>query len=839
MRNYKELTSRYLKQHKGRTILTLVGIIIAIAMFTCIGSIYYSGINSEIERVKDEKGNFEVLFYDASKDKINVLTSNAEIKDGGVVNEEGSFQIDNSLLTDSLKKMDIKAYDGGAFKDIFRVKIVEGRFPENGSEIVVDKKYYAVLKDKKIGKVLKGELKSKEGATSQGQYTVVGSYESKEITNWGLSFLDIRTSADTNKYSYFANLKQGKNKVDVAQKIAKANDVKLDINSSLLYLLGEGPDKSRNNSMEVIFGIIAAFVVVCTTVVIYNSFNISVMERIKHFGILRSIGATKSQIRNLVFKEAAIMSLIAIPIGILSGFAGIMITFNVFMDGFLGEFQIGFYPQVIIGAALLGLITVFLSAFFPARTASKVSPIDAIRGTMIVKGDKIKRGSGLLAKLIFNFEGQVAYKNIKRSRKRFYITCISLMISLIMFVFFSNFIDIIFESNKIVSSSTMVEGMFSRQQKSDSPYLSKTLVKNINSLEGIKELYELKYASLSYLVDKEKVNDKFVSPIKRLKTTNEYKGKYIIGNVQIAGYDEKTIELFNKQNKTKIGYESFNKNNGIIIVNKAAGEGANNKRFYDSFTEYKIGDEIALPVLDESYVNKPDTEQLKKYIDSGKTINFKVAGVIDYETIGSSMMYNSYGMIMSTENYNKLTGVNGLSVIAVNFASPEYSSKYYEKFNIMADENKASYMDIYTQKKQSDNLQNQMMILVYGFIGLIVLISTVNIINTVTINLLVKKREYATFKAIGMTKGQFKKLVLLEGALFGIIACIIGLPVSFLLTYFGIVRNNPLGFIGYTPAIWPYAVGGIGIILITLLAAMIPLRKLNDMNIVEALRIEE
>ncbi|MHB8063243.1 MAG: ABC transporter permease, partial [Ruminiclostridium sp.] len=426
MRDYGALTIKYLKKHKGRTILTLVGIIIAIAMFTCIGSIYYSGINSEIERAKDEKGNYEIRFYEAGKAQINILTSNAEIKNGGVVKEEGSFQIDNSLLTDSLKKIDIKAYDEAAFKDIFRIKIVDGRYPENGSEIVVDKKFYAILKDKEIGELLKGELRSKEGIINQCKYTVVGSYESKEITNSGLSYLDIKTATDTPNYTYYVNLKQEKNKVDLAQKIAKLNDTKLDVNSNLLYLIGEGPDKSKNHDMEVIFGIIAAFVVVCTTVVIYNAFNISVMERIKHFGILRSIGATKSQIRHLVFKEAAIMSLISIPIGILAGFTGILITFNLFMDGFLGAFKIGFYPQVIIGAALLGLITVFLSAFFPARTASRVSPIDAIRGSMIVKGDKIKRRSGRWAKLIFKFEGQVAYKNIKRSRKRFYITCISL-----------------------------------------------------------------------------------------------------------------------------------------------------------------------------------------------------------------------------------------------------------------------------------------------------------------------------------------------------------------------------------------------------------------------------
>lgn len=838
MRNYSTLTLRYLKQHRGRTILTLVGIIIAIAMFTAIGSIYYSGIESEIERVKDTNGNYEVMFYDSNRENIKVLKSNAEIKNGGTVKEEGIFNIESSQLTDSLKLLKIKSYDNAAFKDIFRIEIVDGRMPENSSEIVVNKKFYAILKDKKISDVLDGKLDMGDRTFLNSKYKVVGSYESRQVTDWAISLLDESNQGDADNYVYYANLKESKNKVDIGKKIADANNVKMNVNSSLLYLMGEGPDKSKNHDMEVVFGIIAAFVIVCTAVVIYNAFNISVMERIKHFGILRSIGATKSQIRKLVFKEALIMSLIAIPIGILAGFAGIMITFNLFMDGFLGAFHMGFYPQVIILAAALGFVTIFLSAFFPARTASRVSPIDAVRGTMIVKGDRISRRSGHLAKLIFNFEGQVAYKNIKRNRKRFYITCASLMISLIMFVFFSNFVDILFESNKIVSNTIMVEGAFSREQKSGSPYLGKGLSEEIGSMEGIREVYQLNYSSLPLIMDKNKLNKKFDTSL-RLKNTAEYDNKYIVYNAILAGYDENAIALYNKQNNEKIDYESFNKNNEVIIINKAGGTGEDKKRFYDGFTEYKVGDSITLPVLNEEYVNAPGVEKLKKILDGGKTMTFKVAGVVDYETVTGDLVYDSYGIILSSDNYTRLTGVNGLSIIALNFDSPEYSDKYYEKFNIIADENRASYMDIYIQKKQSSDLQNQLMVLIYGFITLIVLISTVNIINTVTINLLVKKREYATFKAIGMTKGQFKKLVLLEGALFGIISCIFGLPVSYLLTYYGILANNPLGSIGYNSAVWPYLYGGLGIIAITLTAAMIPLRRLNEMNIVESLRIEE
>ncbi len=837
MKNYSTLTVRYLKKHLGRTILTLIGIIVAIAMFTAIGSIYYSGINDEIERAK-ENGNYEIQFYDSDREQVKVLAANAEIKNGGMVKYEGIYTIETNLLTDSLKKVNVKAYDGTAFNDIFRVKILEGRFPENSSEIIVDKKFYAILKDKHINPVMDGSITTKQGQTSKIQYKVVGAYESNEITNTALSFLDIKTSDNSKNYSYFVNLKQKSGKPELAVKIAKANNVKADANTKLLYLIGDGPDKEKNNQMEIIFGLIAGFVVISTTVVIYNAFNISVMERIKHYGILRSIGATKSQIRKLVFREASIMSAIALPIGIFSGFAGVMITFNLIMDGFLGAFTIGFYPQVIAVAALLGLVTVFLSAFFPARTASKVSPIDAIRGTVVVKGDKIKKRRGLLAKMIFRFEGQVAYKNIKRSRKRFYITCLSLMISLVMYVFFSNFIDIIFESNKIASGMLKVEAAFTVNQKTGSPYLSEALSQQLSSTEGVKEVFNVNYNEVPFLLDKDKLNNKFIPSLK-LKKTEEYEGKYIVKGTQLFGYDIKSLELFNKDNKTKINYDEFNSENGVIIVNKAGGFNENKDRFYDGFTNYKVGDTITIPIMNQKFVDNPDNQQLKEIALKGDTMTLKVIKVVDYEAIAGAVVNDSFGMIMSSENYVKLTGIEGLSVIGANFTSPEVAESKYEKFSTLADEYKAVYMDIQKEKHKVDDLIGQMKILVYGFIGLIIVISTVNIINTVTINLLVKKREYATFKAIGMTKGQFQKLVLLEGALFGIIACIIGLPIAFVLTYFGIVNNNPMGEIGYRTVIWPYLYGGVGMIVITLLAAVVPLRKLNDMNIVEALRIEE
>lgn len=833
MEKYSSLTGKYLLKHKGRTILTLFGIIVAVAMFSAIFTFYYSGKESQIESTKERSGNFEVLFSKLSTDKLTLLKNNAEIKNGGAEKKLGSYVIENVDLTDSIKSMQIKAYDEGMFNNIFKLKLSEGRLPQNSSEIIVDKKFYNVLKDKNNSSRLNGKLAFGNNAENK-DYKIVGAFESSEISSYGITFLDGALQKE-GSFTYYANLKEKKDKIGYAKKIASDSGVSFDVNSELLYLYGQGPDKQKNDGVLKIFIIVTVFVVICTVVVIYNAFNISVMERVKHYGILRSIGATKKQIRNLVFKEAFIMSIIAIPIGILCGYLGLYITINLMMNGnTFSDLHVVLKPQVVIIGAALGIITIFLSAFFPARTASKVSPIDAIRGTTVIKGEKVKRRRSFLSRLIFNFEGEVAYKNIKRSRKRFYITCISLTISLIMFIFFSNFADFTLKSNKILTGSLNVEAVFTAK---DGNLLGDKFVERLKSVDGIKNIYKTNQYTVSLPIDKNKMEGKFLNSFKNSNKLKEYKNNFLIDKGSVFSFDENAFNIAKKVNKLKLDYPDF-KDNKVIVVNKVRGKD-NKKIFWGAFTSYKPGDKITIPVMSKEYINNSNSKSLQGIMDSGKEITLEVADVIEDDPIEGTPLIDGYGIIVSNETFSKLTGINEYNNILLDYSSNQYRDKLFEKLNVIADENKAMFTDVYSAQKEMDSSIKQLFVLVYGFVALIVVISTVNIINTVTINLLVKKREYAIFKAIGMTKGQFKKLVLLEGVLFGVFASLVGLPLSYLLTMYGIVGNNPLGDIGYKMSLWTYFSGAAGIIFITFIAALIPLRKLNDMNIVESLRLEE
>ncbi len=224
-------------------------------------------------------------------------------------------------------------------------------------------------------------------------------------------------------YSFYANLKEKKNKVEIGKKVGStvglSENKKIDgnpeiiFNDAVLRLMAEGNDTLLNKDTMSVFIFIATLIIVCTVAVIYNAFNISVAERINQFGVLRSIGATPGKIRKLVFKEAFIMSIIAIPIGIISGYLGIYTTIKLMSNSkrFVFEgLKIGFYKEVILICIVLTLITIILSVLGPAIKASRVSPIDAIRNSSNLKKEKIRRRKGRLIKLIFGIEGAVAIK---------------------------------------------------------------------------------------------------------------------------------------------------------------------------------------------------------------------------------------------------------------------------------------------------------------------------------------------------------------------------------------------------------------------------------------------
>ncbi|KEJ00193.1 ABC transporter permease [Clostridium botulinum A2B7 92] len=888
MKSYSEITGRYLKQNKKRTILTIVGIILAISLFSGIGNLFFSMRDGLVTNERKNKGNYEVKYFGVNKDKVNKLSNNFEIKDYGVSKDNNFFILKDDKNKENKSAMDNKPkiinldfYDNSMLNNVMTINMKEGRKPKAADEIILEKRAKTKF-GKKVGdyieannidpEVLVKSLKVDSKITEQSNlqklqsnevksYKIVGYYEKGLSQTSDLyeakGYLDKNSMKKDDNYSFYANLKEKKNKVDIGKKVGSTVGLsekkeidgipEISFNNAVLRLMAEGNDTLLNKDTMSVFIFIATLIIVCTVAVIYNAFNISVAERINQFGVLRSIGATPGKIRKLVFKEAFIMSIIAIPIGIISGYLGIYTTIKLMSNSkrFVFEgLKIGFYKEVILICIVLTLITIILSVLGPAIKASKVSPIDAIRNSSNLKKEKIRRRKGRLIKLIFGIEGAVAYKNIRRNNKRFIITVFSLMISLIMFIIITSMTKMTDEVTKQLISSAPFDAVIQTKESMDEKFISE-----IKSKDGIKKVYTPKIRRALVYLEKDILNEKYYEKInKDMPKSEKIKGKdYVcLDQVTYSAYDKSSFEeVKNNLADGKIDTEALN-NNGVLLINRNEVSKKNGGRVVADITKYKVGDKIRIPRTKDKFY--PQMEENKKFdlkgefkqgVEKGDFIELTIVGILNKDIFNISAANDSIGLVFSDKCFEKNFGKLPIDAVAINYKNEKAGEKYAGYFEEKAEELQGSYMDLHSVNDQMDSIQKQIAVFMYGFIAIITIIGMVNIINTITIGLLLRKSEFATLTAIGMTKSQLNKMVMLEGLLHGIFTSVFGSIISYILYNF--LLKQSFNFINFDIKfpIDIFITGILGVIAITLLASVIPLRRLKKMSIVENIRAKE
>lgn len=194
-------------------------------------------------------------------------------------------------------------------------------------------------------------------------------------------------------------------------------------------------------------GILCMIIVSMTIVVISNAFRVSAGERMAQFGMLKSVGATKRQIAVSVMYESAFFSAAGIPAGILAGllltFAGVRVA-NYFLEEinslvhimmtkiiFVIKFTVSWQA---LAAALISFFTVLFSAWIPARKAAKTAAIDSIRRTQEIKSEVKWAPANRFIEKLFGFEGTLALKNVRRNKRNFRSSVISLTVGIVMFI---------------------------------------------------------------------------------------------------------------------------------------------------------------------------------------------------------------------------------------------------------------------------------------------------------------------------------------------------------------------------------------------------------------------
>lgn len=872
IKNYKQITYRYLKVQKKRTILTIIGIILSVALITAIGTMVVSIREAAIKNVIKRTGDYHVVFTDVPADKIDKITKNVEVEKSGITKAKGYAPLRETTEEERredipipYKYLSVRGYDKESL-DILPYKVKEGRFPVSSDEIVLEKLLLEYFPKKpKVGDRIvlslgKRMLKEEDGRETvepqylnggfsfsdlgerfekeeEKEYTVVGIMESDNV--WHESYiydtivgLDKKDLKDNN-YDIYVRFSSVNKARDKAEKIAKnigLSEENIQYNDDLLELSAQSPSKALNNALVQILIFIIALVIVATVAVIYNSFNISVLERISQFGLLRSVGSTPKQIRDMVFKEATLLSAIGIPIGLFCGVLAMKIVLyiiSLIKFDFVADFEIVISPIVFLISSILGLVTVYLSAYGPAKKAGKISPLDAVRNTGGFKKETFNKvKSSKLIRKLFGMEGELAYKNLRRNRKRFVITVFSMVISIVLFISFSSFSNYIFSIGAVSDDEV---GNFFIYSPGDLDLNS--ISKELKNMEDVKRVYKSSIGYADVLV-----KDDAISP--KLKELNEgyydekRQGSTVVSNSNIMTFGNDNMDALKPYLKDgTIDVEKLNSENGVLVVTTIPGynEETNKGAIIEGFN-FKIGDKI---LIWENLGDAPD-DNLKEV---------KVMGILERGLLSNEFKYNLNGglNIVSTEEmYDKLKDTDLDSQIYIemeregnNGPVREYLAELEEK------DSNFHYVDYSEQAEEERKINIIMNIFLYGFVAVIALISCVNIINTISTNLILRTRELAMIKAVGMAQKSVKKMVALESIYYGLIATIyggiIGTGLSYVLYKIVMEIREFEWMIPWNSIL----ISSIGAIAVALISAYIPLKRINNGNIIDKIKMEE
>lgn len=457
-----DLTIKNLKLNKKRTIVTIVGIILSTALMVGIGLLFSSFQDYMIRETISYNGKYEAEYGDVSLDKLNSIDK----KDFSYFYQK---PIGFSKF-DSANEYKPYIYISSVDKEYFNeLHLISGRFAENDSELVISNhintnggasyKIGDIITLKYGERVIEGvntlannEYYEEETLNIVGEktYTIVGIVERSNFEDYSASgystfTLDMNDKDGTvNVFVMFNNKKKIiKQSEDLAKKLGYNNAISY--NSTLLALYGESTYGNIMKSMITMIVIMLSLVSIGCIVVIYNSFAISVMERKKEFGLLSSIGATKKQLSYTVFFEALIEGIIGIILGICGAYIGIgtviLIINNLIGDILVLKLNLVTNIVFIIIPVIFMILVIFISALVPSRRAAKVSPIEAIRQNDDIKVNKKKIKTGKLVNKLFGIEGEIALKNIKRNKKKYRVTIVSLFISIVLFISFSSYMN--------------------------------------------------------------------------------------------------------------------------------------------------------------------------------------------------------------------------------------------------------------------------------------------------------------------------------------------------------------------------------------------------------------
>lgn len=857
-----KLTLRHLKENKGRSVITTMGIIVSVAMITAVFVAMASFLNLEGTIAYMQMGHKEAVF-DVDAKQLEELKKDDRLSSVGVESKlfSPSYQLE--------KKSSSRAGTGEVYcGDPINLKQMvigdyEGELPQNSREIAVEQELIDLNKlDWKIGDTVSVPLGVRYTIDGGERMEVKGSYFSgeeefsvEEIGEFKITAI-LKNNPPTAQYSIIrglnmselkladgevvtatANLKTVNYKsVNVIKDIVKEYNI-TDWGKNSEYLASKLAIDQNSDvfSLLPIVLIILIIIMIASVVLIYNSFAMSINERVRYLGMLASVGATKAQKKMSAYYEGIILGAIGIPVGILSGIAGIGITLKavgskIISTGMINgmneantSFDVVVPLWAIVGIVLFSVLTIFVSSFIPSRKASSVTPIDAIRQRQEIKIKAKSLKSPKIIRTIFGYEGELANKNLKRNGRKARVITASIALSVILFLSCNYFCQVFMQAGDMSVDIPYQLSITLNQQHYDA------FTKELKNINHVDKYYSINCSTFNLC--SEKTDDPLISEsvseavCKKENLTSKYSKlfndkKYFM----INGIEDEDFNKLCQDNH--IDYKQFYNGEAKLLLMNNVNHKENTSKVFD---EKIIGTKF------DFFDN----------VNENHKCDVEIAGFVDYDQDNYVLGLNPVNSISAYVPVSVYKNViydgfdKGDLSYNLGVETTQHEQVYDDIKNVFDtnDFGEAFIVDTIEQFQMMNTIMFVMQVFVYGFIALISLITLFNIINTISNSTMLRKKEFAMFKSVGITPSGFNKMVVLESAFYGLKALVFALPISALVS-FGI--NKALGEDMIPFEInWLMYLAVIGAVFVVVGMTMIySVHKIKNDSIVETLKEE-
>lgn len=831
-----KFTIKSLKLNKKRTIVTIIGIMLSTALICGVAGLVSSFQNSLIDWARTNDGNYHVTFKNVESNKAQYVTENQKVKDYFISSSLGWANLEGSKTTNK-PYLHILAYDKKALEN-YGVVLTDGRLPQNSNEIIITESVLTGARVfLKIGDTITlniGTRKSNDDYylnddalyteddesivdTKEKTYTIVGFMETLDVETLyspgysALTYMDEIPSTFDISVLY----KSPKEYEEITKNICKTLNLDFDedvyVNSDFLRFQGVMSD-GMLRVLYAIAGVVVFIIVISSVFVIRNSFSISVAEKNRQYGMLSSVGATSKQIRRNVIFEGMVIGLIAIPLGILLGIVAIMILLKIvnylladMLSGLCFTYSINLLAVLI--SVAISIITIYLSCLIPARRAAKISPIESIRGNNDIKINSKKLRTSKLTKKLFGIGGVIASKNLKRSKKKYRTTVISLVISIFIFISLSSFLTL----------GTKTSQFYYMDFKFN-VYVHSLSDANTQIYEKISKLENVDNSAYCYQSSLDIDNIKYASEFGKNFLENDPQPTGIAFMVYNNEYFKKYIK--------EIGLKESDYKTAVILLD------------YDTFYN-----EDGSKTVDRIYSLKSGDTVNVKSGDKEKTLT--ISKFTDVKPMGQEAVYYDHGIIVVSEDYIKEVfkeDVNNsdyyhLSDLFIKSSKPqELENTLNDLIKQGGDYYGLTVFNYETYMKQEQRMLLVVKIFLYGFIAVITLIGVTNIFNTITTNMILRSKEFAMLKSVGMSSKEFNKMIRLESIMYGTKSLLIGVPLGILGSY-GMYKAFAQGIdLGYALPLPAIIISIIFVFIIVGITMKYSLNKINKQNIIETIR---